>query len=209
MRRGRGLSRRICWHYSIERRRGAARKRRRRAAATEPGSISRLSCGRCGTRAVDLATRSPSSILEPIKTPRPKRSSRRSPRRGAGPPALTGAFFERAQVPMAIVCLEEPDKPASLRIVAINPAAAQVSDVPTAALGKRLDQDFPEIAKTRFPELVVQVLRTGVAKDLGEGPGVYSPDRAFTVKAFPIPPNCVGLVFEDVKIGRASCRERV
>jgi len=105
---------------------------------------------------------------------------------------------------MAIVCLEEPDKPASLRIVAINPAAAQVSDVPTAAVGKRLDQDFPEIAQTRFPELVTEVLRTGVAKDLGEGPGVYSPDRAFTVKAFPIPPNCVGLVFEDVTERRKS-----
>jgi len=105
---------------------------------------------------------------------------------------------------MAIVCLEEPDKPASLRIVAINPAAAQVSDVPTAAIGKRLDQDFPEIAKTRFPELVTEVLRTGVAKDLGEGPGVYSPDRAFTVKAFPIPPNYVGLVFEDVTERRKS-----
>ena len=105
---------------------------------------------------------------------------------------------------MAIVCLEEPDKPASLRIVAINPAAAQVSDVPTAAIGKRLDQDFPEIAQTRFPELVTEVLRTGVARDLGEGPGVYSPDRAFTVKAFPIPPNCVGLVFEDVTERRKS-----
>ena len=111
---------------------------------------------------------------------------------------------------MAIVCLEERDNPASLRIVALNPAAANASDVPTDAIGKRVDLDFPEIAQTSFPAHVAEVLSTGLPKDLGEGPGVYSPDRAYTVKAFPIPPNCVGLVFEDVtekRRGERALRE--
>lgn len=119
---------------------------------------------------------------------------------------LASAFFERAQVGMAIVCLEEPGNPSSLRIVALNPAAAQHSNVPTAAAGKRIDTDYPEIAGTAFPALVNDVLQSGEARDLGEGPSVYAPDRIVRVKAFPIPPTCVGLVFEDVTEARHSER---
>jgi len=125
---------------------------------------------------------------------------------GADKRRLTSEFFERAQIGMAIVCLEDAALPASLRIVAFNPAAAQHSNVPTAAAGKRIDIDYPEIAATEFPALVNEVLRSGEARDLGEGPSVYAPDRIVRVKAFPIPPDCVGLVFEDVTDARHSER---
>jgi len=107
---------------------------------------------------------------------------------------------------MAIVRLEDPDNPTSLRIVAVNPAAAHASDVPTAAVGKRLDQDFPEIVRTAFAALVGEVMQSGVPKDLGEGPGVYSPDRHFMVKAFPVAPACVGLIFDDITERKKSER---
>ena len=99
---------------------------------------------------------------------------------------------------MAILRLEDPANPASLRIIALNPAARAASDVPTAAVGKRIDQDFPRIAQTPLPSQLAEVMRTGIAACLGDGPGQYDPKRMFTLTAFAIPPDCVGLLFEDI-----------
>jgi PAS domain S-box-containing protein len=107
---------------------------------------------------------------------------------------------------MAILRLEDPANPASLRIIALNPAAQAASDVPTAAVGKRIDQDFPAIAMTPFPGLLAEVMRSGVAANLGEGAGQYDRDRMFTVTAFPIPPDCVGVLFEDITERRKQQR---
>ena len=107
---------------------------------------------------------------------------------------------------MAILRLEEPDNPAALRILALNAAATVVSDVPTAAVGKRIDLDFPAIARTPFPSQVAEVIRTGKSACLGEGAGTYDPARHFTLTAFPIPPDCVGLLFEDITERRTQQR---
>lgn len=115
-------------------------------------------------------------------------------------------FFERAPIGLAILRLEEPQSPASLRIIALNPAATMLSDAPSAAVGKRIDQDFPAIAQTPFPGLIADVMRSGKAANLGEGPGTYDPTRQFTVTAFPIPPDCVGLLFEDITDRRQQQR---
>jgi PAS domain S-box-containing protein len=119
---------------------------------------------------------------------------------------LAEEFFRRAPLGMAILRLEDPRNPATLRIVALNPAAPIVSDVPTAAVGKRIDQDYPAIAQTPFPAQIAEVMRTGQAANLGEGPGTYDPSRHFTLTAFPIPPDCVGLLFEDITERRKEQR---
>lgn len=129
-----------------------------------------------------------------------------TPHRFADITQLAEEFFELSPIGMAILRLEEPENPASLRILALNPAAQRASDVPTAAVGKRIDEDFPAIANTPFPGLLADVMRTGVAANLGEGPGTYDPSRQFTVTAFPIPPDCVGLVFEDITERRQQQR---
>lgn len=129
-----------------------------------------------------------------------------SPHRVAAIAQLAEEFFEHSPIGMAIVRLEEPANPASLRIIALNPAATVVSDVPSAAVGKRIDHDFPAIARTPFPGQVVEVLRTRKAACLGEGPGTYDAARHFTLTAFPIPPDCVGLVFEDITERRKQQR---
>ena len=115
-------------------------------------------------------------------------------------------FFELAPTGMAILRLEDPANPASLRIIALNPAAEAASDVPAAGVGKRIDEAFPAIAKTPFPRQLAEVMRTGLAANLGEGPGQYDPTRLFTVTAFPIPPDCVGLLFEDITERRKQQR---
>jgi len=129
-----------------------------------------------------------------------------SPHRFAGITQLAEEFFDLAPIGMAILRLEDPANSASLRIIALNPAAQAASDVPTAAVGKRLDEDFPTIARTPFPGLIAEVMRAGTATNLGEGPGQYDPSRMFTVTAFPIPPDCVGLLFEDITERRKQQR---
>lgn len=107
---------------------------------------------------------------------------------------------------MAILRLEDPANPASLRIIALNPAVKAASDVPLAAVGKRIDHDFPAIAGTAFPAQLAQVMSSGAAANLGEGHGQYDTSRIFTATAFPIPPDCVGLLFEDVTERRTQQR---
>ena len=107
---------------------------------------------------------------------------------------------------MAILRLEDPSNPASFRIIALNPAAQAASDVPTAAVGKRIDLDFPTIARTPFPGQLAAVMRSGIAANLGEGAGQYDRNRMFTVTAFPMPPDCVGLLFEDITERRKEQR---
>jgi PAS domain S-box-containing protein len=129
-----------------------------------------------------------------------------TPHRLADTTQLAEEFVALAPIGMAILRLEEPANPGSLRILALNPAAQRASDVPTAAVGKRLDLDFPAIANTPFPAQLAEVMRSGVAANLGEGPGTYDPTRQFTLTAFPIPPDCVGLLFEDITERRQQQR---
>lgn len=129
-----------------------------------------------------------------------------TPHRFADTAQLAEEFFALAPMGMAILRLEEPQNPASLRILALNAAAPVSSDVPTAAVGKRIDLDYPAIAQTPFPGQLAEVMRTGVAANLGDGPGTYDPTRQFTLTAFPIPPDCIGLLFEDITERRQQQR---
>src|SRR5213592_1744060 len=101
-----------------------------------------------------------------------------SPHRFVDITQLAEEFFELAPIGMAILRLEDPANPASLRIIGLNPAAQAASDVAAAGVGARIDEDFPAIANTPFPAQLAEVMRSGVAKNLGE-------DRGST-----IPPGC-------------------
>jgi PAS domain S-box-containing protein len=129
-----------------------------------------------------------------------------TPHRFAAITELAEEFFALAPIGLAILRLEDPSNPASLRIIALNPAAQAASDVPTAAVGKRIDLDFPAIARTAFPGQLAEVMRSGIAANLGEGAGQYDRNRMFTVTAFPMPPDCVGLLFEDITERRKQQR---
>jgi hypothetical protein len=112
-----------------------------------------------------------------------------TPHRFADITQLATEFFDLAPIGMAILRLEEPKNPASLRILALNPAVNRASDVPTAAVGKRIDEDFPAIAKTPFPGQLAQVMRSGGGKPRR---GVnHDATCQFTLTAFLILPDCV------------------
>jgi PAS domain S-box-containing protein len=128
-----------------------------------------------------------------------------APHRLADITQLAEEFFDLAPIGMAILRLEDPRNPASLRIIALNPAALAASAV-AGGIGKRIDEDFPEIAKTPLPGQLAAVMRSGVATSLGERPGRHDPTRLFSITAFPIPPECVGLLFQDITERRKEQR---
>jgi PAS domain S-box-containing protein len=110
-----------------------------------------------------------------------------APHRLADITQLAEEFFELAPIGMAILRLEDPADPASVRIVALNPAAQAATDIPAAAQ-------------------LAAVMRSCVVTNLGDRPGQSDPTRLFTLTAFPIPPDCVGLLFEDITERRKQQR---
>jgi PAS domain S-box-containing protein len=133
-----------------------------------------------------------------------KRRPRRTSRSKARPPQpVTGAFFDHANIGMAVLCLDDPKDPGSLRVLAINEAAKSVAAVPEGIVGLHA-RDIPEAAELAVLQDVARVITENRPVDLGDIAGVFLPDRTFLVKVFPIPPNCCGLVFEDVTDQRKS-----
>jgi PAS domain S-box-containing protein len=97
--------------------------------------------------------------------------------------------------------LAEPDNPASLRLVAANPAASRTTGLVVDSLtGKTILEIFPRLRDTDIPAYYAEVIRTGKAKDLGcltyEDERI--PRRDFSVRAFALPNNCVGVAFDNV-----------
>jgi PAS domain S-box-containing protein len=122
------------------------------------------------------------------------------------PLPLDDAFIDHAPIGMAILRLEEPGNPLSLRTLRLNPAAAAIGNVPAGAVGKQL-REFPEFVRTDIPARLAEVVQRGTPMHLGDVPGVFDPSRYFAAHAFPIPPDSVGIVFEDVTERRYNERQ--
>lgn len=109
--------------------------------------------------------------------------------------------FENLPIGVKVWHLENPDDPGSLRLVASNRAAAEATGVPLErVLGKTMAEAFPPAVTAGIAEAFADVVRTGKVKDLGEL--TYGDARVregvFTVFAFPLPGDCVGVAFKNI-----------
>ena len=103
-------------------------------------------------------------------------------------------------VGVILLLLEDSSDPESFRIVDANRAAAGITRSRSPRLLGRSLADFPELLKTSIPGQLFATLRQGEARNLGEisygddliRQGVYS------VRAFPLSNNFLGVAFEDV-----------
>jgi PAS domain S-box-containing protein len=103
-------------------------------------------------------------------------------------------------VGVVLLVLEDPSDPESFRIVDANRAAAGITRSRSPNLLGRSLADFPELLKTSIPGQLLETLRHGEAGNLGQisygddliRQGVYS------VRAFPLSNNFLGVAFEDV-----------
>lgn len=105
------------------------------------------------------------------------------------------------QVGLYVFHLEDMADDRTLRLIATNPAASQFTGISMEnMLGKNIDENFPELRKKRIPEIYANVVRTGEPVELEDV--FYENHRIasayFSVKAFPLPNNCVGVSFDDM-----------
>jgi len=111
------------------------------------------------------------------------------------------SILKNMQIGVDIWHLENVADPRSLRLIFSNPATERITGVPRKeVVGKTMAEAFPEGLKTGIPKIYSEVTRFGKAKDWGEvryedGQGSES---VFSVKAFPLPDNCVGLTYEKI-----------
>ncbi len=114
---------------------------------------------------------------------------------------LASSIVANIQVGLHIYHLEDIDDDSSLRMINVNTAAAAITGITKEKLiGKTLDESFPGLRDMGFPQKYTEVVRSGKPMDFGEFE--YSDDNiqfaSFSVNAFPLPGNCVGVAFENV-----------
>lgn len=111
------------------------------------------------------------------------------------------AIFENIQVGIHIYHLEDVKDDSTLRMVSANQAAVDYTGVSVKDIvGKTLDENFPGLREKGIPQIYAEVVRSGKSKVLEDV--YYADDRvvegAYSVKAFPLPNNCVGISFTNI-----------
>ncbi len=111
------------------------------------------------------------------------------------------AVFDNLPHGLHIYHLEDINDDSTLRMVRANQAAADLTGVPVRDLvGKTLDENFPKLRDIGIPQKYAEVVRSGEPITMDDV--YYSDDRvifrAFAVKAFPLPDNCVGVLFDNI-----------
>jgi hypothetical protein len=105
------------------------------------------------------------------------------------------------QSPVAVFHLEDASHPASLRLIAINARAATTTEINAEnKLWKTIGEVYPEISGAKSQNTIVEVIRSGRAKNLGSfrGRSERGAENNLTATAFPFSSNCVGLVFKQM-----------
>lgn len=117
---------------------------------------------------------------------------------------LVSSILSELNVGLLIYRLENPDRPDSLRLAYANRVASEYTRADLSGLiGKTIGEAFPALAASELPEIYAEVARTKHPRNVGafayEGDGRVAPGH-FSVKAFPMPNDCVGIVFENITV---------
>ncbi len=113
----------------------------------------------------------------------------------------SSAIFHNIQLGIYIYHLENMDNDASLRMVNANPEAESVTGIKNINLiGKTIDECFPGLRERNVPHVYAEVIRNQTPVELGDffydRDGVHP--KYYSVKAFPLPGNNVGIFFNDI-----------
>ena len=114
---------------------------------------------------------------------------------------LYADIFCNIQVGLYIYRLESLDDDRTLRMIAANPASEEFTGVSSKnVLGKTLDDNFPGLRRMGIPQRYAEVVRSGTPANFEDV--YYDDDRVkrsvYSVQAFPLPDDCVGVVFENI-----------
>ncbi len=114
---------------------------------------------------------------------------------------LYADVVRNAQVGIVVWQLEDLNDPGSFRLLIANPTASKATGINFEQLiGTTMAEGFPRLLQTPLVQHYMDVIRTGVALDLGEVP--YREDGVttgiYSLKAFGLPNHCLGLAFENI-----------
>lgn len=111
-------------------------------------------------------------------------------------------MFEQLNIGLLIYHLEDDDLPDSLRLKYANPAAGTYTGADLSPrIGKTILDAFPGMANTSLPDDYAEIVRSRKPRNFGvfEYRGDDDIDHSYyAVKAFPIPNNCLGVVFDNI-----------
>lgn len=117
---------------------------------------------------------------------------------------LVSSILSELNVGLLIYRLENPNRPDSLRLAYANRVASEYTRADLSGLvGKTIGEAFPALAASELPEIYAEVARTKHPRNVGafayQGDGNVGPGH-YSVKAFPMPNDCVGIVFENITV---------
>ncbi len=115
------------------------------------------------------------------------------------------------QIGLVVMHVGDPADVGSARLISFNPAAEGIAHRPLFdALGKPLREIIPFASGGTFETLVLGVARDGVVREasVGRSRDLRDPNRALSMKAFPLPASCVGVALEDTSEQTRSRRMR-
>ncbi len=110
-------------------------------------------------------------------------------------------IVENIQLGLYIYHLEDINDDRTLRMLYANPATEYITEVKVnEIIGKTIDENFPYLRVKNLPQRYAEVIRSGKAKIFED---IYYEDNrimqaCFSVKAFPLPSNHVGIAFENI-----------
>ncbi len=114
---------------------------------------------------------------------------------------LYDQIVENMQIGLYVYHLENIDDENTLRAIASNPAATKFTGLEMAdVLGMTIDEIFPKWRSKNIPHAFASVIGSQKALEI-EDIECDESDRithAFSIKAFPLPNNCVGVAFENI-----------
>jgi diguanylate cyclase (GGDEF)-like protein/PAS domain S-box-containing protein len=114
---------------------------------------------------------------------------------------LYGEILNNLQIGLVVWQLENIDDVKTYKLIAANSAAAQCTGVALGNLiGKTMTECFPALMETGVPQSYAEVVRSGKAKTMKEDRFSDSGNlkTIFSVRAFPLTNNCVGIAFVDI-----------
>lgn len=115
------------------------------------------------------------------------------------------------QIGLVVMHVPDPNDVASVRLISFNPAAELIARRPLFdMLGKTLREIVPFAAGGMLEQLVLGVAGDGVVREgaVARSRDTRDPNRAVSMKAFPLPSSCVGVALEDTSEQTRSRRMR-
>ena len=109
------------------------------------------------------------------------------------------AIFRELNMGLLIYHLEEPGEPSTLRLIYANPEASESTGADLQpVVGQRILTAFPNLADSGMPEIFADVASNKESRRVEEID--YGDERlvqgTYRVRAFPMPSDCVGVLFE-------------